>query len=256
MVRRLHVLRGWCRVPRCRMLAVLLAIAGMFRFAPVPSAQGGVVSSITRNGSPVTFANQTIKGVPYAVFDATPGAYVATYPVAGDTDGDGHAPPSDCNDANPAIHPGAAEACNGVDDDCDSVTDEGCPPTPTTTPTATPIPPTATRTATATPTRTNTPTATSTSTQTATATPGLCGNSNVDPGEHCDDGNTVGGDCCSATCQFEPAGSTCTDFNTCTTGETCNGIGHCVGFTSCNTTLTCDICGSKCRLQAGQCTCG
>lgn len=32
---------------------------------------------------------------------------------------------NDCNDANAAIYPGAPEACNGVDDDCDRVTDEG-----------------------------------------------------------------------------------------------------------------------------------
>lgn len=35
---------------------------------------------------------------------------------------------SDCNDANNAINPGATEVCNGVDDDCDKVIDEGCPP--------------------------------------------------------------------------------------------------------------------------------
>ena len=33
---------------------------------------------------------------------------------------------SDCNDANPAIHPGAIEACDGLDNDCDSTVDEGC----------------------------------------------------------------------------------------------------------------------------------
>ncbi len=31
----------------------------------------------------------------------------------------------DCNDNNPAVNPGAAEACNGTDDDCDASTDEG-----------------------------------------------------------------------------------------------------------------------------------
>jgi cysteine-rich repeat protein len=95
--------------------------------------------------------------------------------------------------------------------------------TPTTTPTTT-APPTVTATATsgATPTRTATPvaaTASATRTATplaatATATPvaptstatpssATCGNGVLDPGEQCDDGNTIGGDCCSASCQIE-----------------------------------------------------
>jgi hypothetical protein len=41
-----------------------------------------------------------------------------------DADGDGHAAASDCDDTDPAIHPGAEETCNGVDDNCNGEVDE------------------------------------------------------------------------------------------------------------------------------------
>lgn len=43
---------------------------------------------------------------------------------AGDDDDDGYtAEAGDCDDANPAVNPGADESCNGTDDDCDGETD-------------------------------------------------------------------------------------------------------------------------------------
>ena len=41
-----------------------------------------------------------------------------------DGDGDGYPVSEDCDDGDPAIHPGADEHCNGVDDDCDGHVDE------------------------------------------------------------------------------------------------------------------------------------
>ena len=42
-----------------------------------------------------------------------------------DTDGDGYAPPDDCNDSNNQIHPGASEICDELDNNCDGIVDEG-----------------------------------------------------------------------------------------------------------------------------------
>jgi hypothetical protein len=49
---------------------------------------------------------------------------VCTFAEA-DTDGDGVAAIDDCDDSDPAIHPGATESCNGRDDNCDGAYDEG-----------------------------------------------------------------------------------------------------------------------------------
>jgi hypothetical protein len=45
----------------------------------------------------------------------------------------GYAPaPGDCADGNPAVHPGAAELCNGADDNCNQLVDDNvAPPGPT-----------------------------------------------------------------------------------------------------------------------------
>src|SRR5207249_762509 len=65
----------------------------------------------------------------------------------------------------------------------------------------------------------------------------VCGNGVVDLGEQCDDGNLVAGDCCSPTCQFEPAGQACAN-NPCISGSTCDGAAACVGGTP--NTLPCN----------------
>jgi hypothetical protein len=41
-----------------------------------------------------------------------------------DADGDGYDASEDCDDEDAAVHPGAEETCNGIDDDCDGATDE------------------------------------------------------------------------------------------------------------------------------------
>jgi hypothetical protein len=50
------------------------------------------------------------------LFGTCPAGYTATAPAAATTD---------CADMNPSVHPGAAEACNGVDDNCNGMVDEG-----------------------------------------------------------------------------------------------------------------------------------
>jgi len=42
-----------------------------------------------------------------------------------DADNDGFSSLVDCNDDAPTVYPGAAETCNGVDNDCDGVVDDG-----------------------------------------------------------------------------------------------------------------------------------
>lgn len=42
-----------------------------------------------------------------------------------DSDGDGFTSCNDCDDSRAGVHPGAAEVCDGLDNDCDGVVDEG-----------------------------------------------------------------------------------------------------------------------------------
>merc|ERR1712188_188470 len=40
----------------------------------------------------------------------------------------------DCDDTNALVNPDQVELCNGIDDNCNGVVDEGCPPSPPETP--------------------------------------------------------------------------------------------------------------------------
>jgi len=56
----------------------------------------------------------------------------------------------------------------------------------------------------------------------------MCGDGVVDGSEQCDDGNTTSGDGCSATCQLESTGGTCSPYSFRCNGddvETCNNAG-------------------------------
>lgn len=44
-----------------------------------------------------------------------------------DDDGDGYPDSSDCQPLNSDVWPGQVEACDGIDNDCDGLPDEGCP---------------------------------------------------------------------------------------------------------------------------------
>jgi len=64
---------------------------------------------------------------------------------------------------------------------------------------------------------------------TMSAATGTCGDGVVDPGEQCDDGTVNGqpGDCCSATCTFQPLGTACADDGSLCTFDQCDGNGAC-----------------------------
>src|SRR5439155_1494972 len=75
-----------------------------------------------------------------------------------------------------------------------------------------------------------------------------CGDGTLDPGEQCDDGNNLNGDCCSAACQIEAAGTVCRPVaGVCDMAETCDG-----------TSPTCPAdafasAATQCRASAGAC---
>ncbi len=101
------------------------------------AAAGGDLSAVLRsaivsvsdgNGLQIDFAH-----VPFEAGCVNAGGFCENTSIkaieilVADSDGDGYAPPADCNDSDPAINPGATEVCNGIDDDCAGGVDDGNP---------------------------------------------------------------------------------------------------------------------------------
>jgi hypothetical protein len=100
-----------------RSFSARLGAGGDFVLHYVPPGTYNLVVEIPERPS------HTISGVVVADNRITD---VGTIAICRDTDGDGHTEATDCNDNNATIFPGAAELCDGVDNNCDGVVDEGC----------------------------------------------------------------------------------------------------------------------------------
>ncbi len=80
-----------------------------------------------------------------------------------------------------------------------------------------------------------------------------CGNGVLDPGEQCDDGNLVAGDCCSPSCVLDTAGSACTDDGNGCTDDRCDGLGLCTHIANSAPCSDGAFCTVNDTCQAGQC---
>ena len=124
---------------------------GYGKAGSTPQVSCTVVAGKVTNANDCDDANPAVKpGAPETcngVDDNCNGAIdegLATKTFFPDSDGDGYgaasgtatvsckaslpgqvADKTDCNDANPSVHPGAVEVCNGVDDNCNGQIDEG-----------------------------------------------------------------------------------------------------------------------------------
>lgn len=89
---------------------------------PTPTSRPGLTPTPTAAPTPfLTPIPTTPTPGPTTHVTPTPASVTPTAtPCAGmDADGDGYCVSEDCEDGNADVHPGADEACNGSDNDCD-----------------------------------------------------------------------------------------------------------------------------------------
>jgi hypothetical protein len=109
------------------------AVLSLFHTTPLAGGAADIAAitfHVTGGDGDVTPLDVTVGSVDD---DASACLGDALFSVCLDADHDGFtACGGDCNDNDPSVHPGAADAaCNGRDDDCDGSTDEDYVPTPT-----------------------------------------------------------------------------------------------------------------------------